>query len=133
MYPKTKNVIFIITNVVEIIGILSCLFIYSFILAFEPLNNTSIFQIVSLVVILFIFTGISYYKLANYYLIEEKKFIFSILEVGVLLISLSLILLFSFLGPLIMFISIINLAFYLILLCEVSIYFINKCRIMKSE
>lgn len=133
MYPKMKNILFVVTNIFEILGILSCLFIYSFIIFTMPVNSAFTFKVISPVVLLFLLTGLSYYNLSRFYPIEEKRVFFSILEVAVILFSFFFILLFNFLGSLIMFISIINLAFYLILLCEVIIYFVNKCQNIKRE
>lgn len=121
-----KNGLYVILNILDILGILACIVIYSTsFISFPLLGGVNIKFILPMLGFVLL-VGIGFYILSNYVYIEERRALFLLLEITFIFVSVVLLEIFKYSYSLVMIASIVNVAFYIIILCEICICISKK-------
>ncbi|KMT21136.1 hypothetical protein [Clostridium cylindrosporum] len=127
----TRKMLFVGISLLDILGIICCIFIYSSIFTVIPWHESISLRMIFPIIFVFLLTGFGFYFISNYIPIAEKRIIMSVIEVLVVFISFMLLEIFAYPYSLVLIIAIANLAFNVIILCEVLIYLIQGYKILK--
>lgn len=122
-----KN-IYVILNILDILGILACIIIYSTSFISYPLLGGVNIKLILPMLGFVLLVAMGFYILSNYIYIEEKRALFLLFEITFIFVSVVLLEIFKYSYSLVMIASIVNVAFYIIILCEIFIYISEKKR-----
>lgn len=132
MQHNTKNKIwYFATNILEISGIIFCIFFYTSLLSIIPWSKGIEVDSIVPIIVLFLSTGLSFYFMKYYVPIEKKRILFSVIEFAFILCIFLLLKVTGYVYSINIITAIIGLAFNIIMLSEVCIYFISGCKIFK--
>lgn len=117
-------------NIIDLIGIIAFIFIYTSSFLNKPLFN--IFNIKMIIPMTFVvlIINIGFYILYKFIYLDQRRRLILLLEMMCIFITDTLFEVFNYAYSLVIAISIINVTFYIIILCEISIYIVKN---LKSE